>query len=94
MPNPVLIINDAAGTKIFDSSLVTGGCVIDVVKETSSAQVKNYTNFAGRTVYFTPVAGFPGNYPTVSYSSGYPSVTIPAYYIADIRQATWMIIAI
>lgn len=80
------------GTIIFDSSQQPGGCVVDVVTATSTTQIKNYSLFAGRTAEVIRTSGI-GNEVTISYSSGYPTITFPAYFDSTSPQI-WVVLMI
>ncbi len=79
MPTALMRLYDGSGIKMFDTTEASGGCVADVVKETSTSQTKSYPSFAGRTAFVIPTSGWNSASPTISYSSGYPSITYPPY---------------
>lgn len=72
-----LQVFSAGGALVFDTTAVEGGCVIDIVTSTASSQVKNYTAFPGKSVFLLLVSGYAFTTATISYASGYPSVTFP-----------------
>lgn len=79
---------DTSYVMSFDSTAIDVGAVVDIVQELTSAQVLNYTAFAGQTVVVFILAGFSAGSPSVSYASGYPSVTIPGQPSA---AGVWMV---
>lgn len=79
---------DSAGTLVFDSTVADVGCPVEAVNSTTSSQTKNYTAFAGRTALVLNSRGYAAV--TVSYGSGYPSITFPATAAAG--DKAWLVI--
>lgn len=80
---------DASGNLTFDSNDAAGGCVADIVASTTSSQVKNYSIFAGRSAFVVLLKGYVTGSVTISYGSGYPSITFPATGAAG--DAEWVV---
>lgn len=81
---------DDTSNLVFDSNLAVGGYLTDVVLGSTSTQVKSYPEYAGKTAVVQAVFGSANPVPTISYASGYPVVTIPAY--GTVGAVAWAII--
>jgi hypothetical protein len=73
-----LQIWNSAGTLVFDTNTADVGQLVELVTATTSTQTFSYPVFAGKTAEVVVIYGG-ATLPSISYSSGYPVISFPAY---------------
>jgi hypothetical protein len=87
---------DNFGNVTFESQSTVGGFIAKAIRNTNVEQTIHYPDFAGRTVEFLNGMGLAYFPPVVSYTSGYPVITVPSYYIGAVAYpeyaASWLVL--